>query len=162
MAGGLKHAEIGSGRQMTDQELDARFESFGARLKADISAEIRAEGVITRRHFDVVAEGLKADIRVIADGHLALRDDVAGLKAGQERLEHGQERLEIRQLALEHRQGKLEERQGKLEERQGKLEEGQGRLEERQGKLEERQEALGESQRDLATEVRLLAARLPA
>jgi len=126
---------------MTDQELDARFESFGAKLKADISAEIRAEGLVTRRHFDVVAEGLRAEIKVIADGHAALRDDVTSLKAGQERLERGQERLEIRQLALEHRQGKLEERQARLE---------------------ERQETLEESQHDLVTEVRLLVARLPA
>ena len=125
---------------MTDQELDARFESFGATRKADISAtisaEIKAEGLITRRHFDVVAEGLRAEIKVIADGHVALRDDATSLKAGQERLERGQERLEIRQrqLVLEHRQGKLEERQERLE----------------------------ESQHDLVTEVRLLAARLPA
>jgi uncharacterized protein (DUF3084 family) len=129
---------------MTDQELDARFESFGAQLKA----EIKSEGLITRRHFDVIAEGLRAEIKVVADGHPALRDDVTSLKTGQERLERGQERLEIRQMALEHRQGKLEERQGKLEERQSRL--------------EGRQEGLEESQRDLVTEVRLLAARLPA
>jgi len=127
---------------MTDQELDARFESFGAQLKA----EIKSEGLITRRHFDVIAEGLRAEIKVVADGHPALRDDVTSLKTGQERLERGQERLEIRQMALEHRQGKLEKRQGKLEE----------------SRLEGRQEGLEESQRDLVTEVRLLAARLPA
>ena len=62
---------------MTDQELDERFESFGAKLKADISAAIKAEGLITRRHFDIVAEALKAEIKVIADGHAALRDDVS-------------------------------------------------------------------------------------
>ena len=125
---------------MTDQELNARFERFETTFK-DIRTDIKAEGEITRRHFDVVAEDLKANIKIIAEGHDALRQDVADLKAGQTRLEAGQERLEIRQLALEHRQGKLEERQGKLEERQGELE---------------------GAQRDLVTEVRLLAARLPA
>lgn len=35
--------------------------------KADVKAEVKAEAEITRRHFDVVAEGLRADIRVFAD-----------------------------------------------------------------------------------------------
>lgn len=94
---------------MTDQELDARFEGFAANLKSemssfksDITTDIKAEGEITRRHIDVVAEGLRADISVIAEGHDALRAD--------------QVRLETRRLALEHRQGKLEERQADLEE----------------------------------------------
>jgi hypothetical protein len=106
---------------MTDEELDARFERFAADiktgLKAEISLEIKAEGATTRRHFDVVAEGLRADIKVIADGHVALHDDMVIVKTGQARLEVRQERLEIRQLALEHRQGKLEDRQEKLVER---------------------------------------------
>jgi hypothetical protein len=137
---------------MTDDELDARFGRLAADIKADvrgeiqefkgeIRAEIKAEGVTTRRHFDIVAEGLKADIKVIADGHAALHEDMVGVKTGQARLEGRQERLEIRQLALEHRQGKLEDRQGKLE---------------------ERVETLAEGQQELVTEVRLLAARLPA
>ena len=41
--------------------------------KADVSAEIQAEGVRTRRHFDVVAEGLHADIRMVAEGVVALQ-----------------------------------------------------------------------------------------
>jgi hypothetical protein len=72
---------------MTDEELDARFERFAADikagvkadiansragLKAEISAEIKAESATTRRHFDVVAEALRTDIKVIADGHAAL------------------------------------------------------------------------------------------
>jgi hypothetical protein len=106
---------------MTDQELDARFEKFAATIssemstfRSDIRSGIKTEGEITRRHFDVVAEGLKAEIKVIADGHLALRVDMASLKAAQERLEGRQERLEIRQFALEHRQGRLEEGQHDL------------------------------------------------
>jgi len=134
---------------MTDEELTARFDGLAADIKtvktelkgeisADIKAEIKAEGATTRRHFDVVAEGLRAEIKVIADGHTALHDDMVGVKTGQARLEGRQERLEIRQLALEHRQGKLEDRQGKLE---------------------ERVETLSDGQRALVTEVRLLAAR---
>jgi uncharacterized protein (DUF3084 family) len=147
---------------MTDQELDGRFESFAKTLKSEITAEIKAEGEITRRHFDVVADGFKADVRIIAEGHDALRADVAELKAGQGRLEAGQGRLEIRQLALEHRQGKLEERQERLEGRQERLEGRQERLEGRQERLEGRQGAIEGGQQALINEVRSLAARLPA
>ena len=134
---------------MTDQELNARFDS----LRAEIKTEIKAEGETTRRHFDVVGEGLRAEIRVIAEGHTALRDDVAELKAGQSRLEGRQERLEIRQLALEHRQGRLEEGQGKLEDRVGELERGQVAF-------RESQQDLIDGQRVLVAEVRQLSARL--
>ena len=140
---------------MTDEELTARFDSLAAdikavktEVKAEISAEIKAEGVTTRRHFDVVSEGLRAEIKVITDGHTALHVDMVGVKTGQTRLEARQERLEIRQLALEDRQGKLEDRQGKLEERVETLSEGQHEL--------------VDGQRALVTEVRLMAARLPA
>lgn len=34
--------------------------------------DLRAEGETTRRHFDVVAESLREDIRIIAEGHLSL------------------------------------------------------------------------------------------
>ena len=34
--------------------------------------EIREEGISTRRHFDVVAESLRDDIRIIAEGLIAL------------------------------------------------------------------------------------------
>ena len=130
---------------MTDQELSARF--------ASIEESIRAEAVVTRRHFDVVAEGLRIDIKIVAEGHDTLQQKTDDLKDGLSRVEVGQQRLEVRQTALEHRQGRLEERQGKLEGRQGKLED-------RQGKLEERQEGLENQQRALTTEVRGLAARL--
>jgi len=46
--------------------------------------------IVTRRHFDVAAEGLRHEIELIADGHTAVRDDVAVLKLGQQRLEAGQ------------------------------------------------------------------------
>ena len=34
--------------------------------------EIREEGISTRRHFDVVSESLRDDIRIIAEGLIAL------------------------------------------------------------------------------------------
>jgi len=39
----------------------------------------------TRTHFDVVAGGLRDDIRKIAEGHGTLRRDLDELKAGQRR-----------------------------------------------------------------------------
>ena len=44
---------------------------------------------MTRRHFDVVADGLEADIKIIAEGHDALRQDLTGLNAGQQRVKAG-------------------------------------------------------------------------
>jgi len=56
---------------MTDQELDARFES----LTVGIRAEIKAEGVTTRHHFDVVTANIRAEIRSILNGRLERLDD---------------------------------------------------------------------------------------
>ena len=44
-----------------------------AGVTAEIHAAVRAEGAETRRHFDVVAEGLHADIRMVAEGVIALQ-----------------------------------------------------------------------------------------
>jgi len=53
---------------------------------------VREEGERTRRHFDVVADGLNETIKVIADGHKALNvciselsDDVKTILANHER-----------------------------------------------------------------------------
>jgi len=118
---------------MTADELDDRF--------ARLEALMRAESAETRRHFDVAAEGLRLEIRVIAEGHEVLRADVAELKTGQTRLEAGLGRLEIRQQALEYRQERVETRLERVESGQSELSDGQ---------------------QALVTEVRLLAARLRA
>jgi hypothetical protein len=120
---------------VTDAELNARFET----LQTTLEASIKAEGLVTRRHFDIVTDGLRADIRIITEGHDVQRERTDELKAGLARVEAGQGRLEIRQLGLEHRQG---------------------RLEEPQETLEEHQKELADAHRALTTEVRLLAARL--
>jgi hypothetical protein len=56
--------------------------------------ELREEGERTRRHFDVVAERMRDDIRLVAEGHLATE-----AKFDRHRLEH---------LALERRVTTLE------------------------------------------------------
>ena len=118
---------------MTADELDDRF--------ARLEALMRSESAETRRHMDVVAEGLQFQVQVVAEGHDALRADVGELKIGQQRLEAGMARLEVRQEALEYRQERVETR---LE------------------RVEAGQTELAEEQRALVTEVRLLAARRPA
>ena len=45
----------------------------------EVQTLIEEEGKRTRRHFDVVAEGLKDNIRVIADGHRALGDRITAV-----------------------------------------------------------------------------------
>ena len=67
-------------------ELNARFSA--------IQASIKAEGLITRRHIDIVAEGLRGDIRLIAEAHEVLRQKMDGLSHAVGRLEAGQDWLE--------------------------------------------------------------------
>jgi uncharacterized protein (DUF3084 family) len=122
---------------MTADELDDRF--------ARLEALMRTESAETRRHMDVVAEGLQLQIQVIAEGHDALRADVGELKAGQRRLEAGMARLEVRQDALEYRQARVETRLDGVETRLASVEAGQAEL--------------ADGQRALVTEVRLIAAR---
>lgn len=48
--------------------------------RAEVHDAIRAEGVETRRYFDVVAERLQGSINLIAEGHLALDRKVDDLR----------------------------------------------------------------------------------
>ena len=130
---------------MKDEDVRAEF--------TRIETLIVAANTETLTRFAVLAESLEDKFKVLADGHIALRDDVGQLREGQQRLEAGQNRLELRQEALEFRQGRLEERQERLEGRQERLEEGQRGIQDRLTIVET-------GQQSLVTEVRLLSARL--
>lgn len=67
------HAEIQAAIAplATRTELQAAIAPLATR--AEMSAAIREEGVTTRRRFDLVAEGLRADIRMIAEGIVAVQ-----------------------------------------------------------------------------------------
>ena len=56
-------------------EIQAAIAPLATKLevRAEIQAAVRAEGIETRRHFDVVAEGLRTDIRMIAEGIVAVQ-----------------------------------------------------------------------------------------
>ena len=71
---------------------------------------IKKENEETRRHFDGVAEGLRSDIRLLAEGHAALVEKVDHLDAKVDRLETKVDRLEIRMDHLETRLDHLETR----------------------------------------------------
>ncbi|MEQ1912654.1 MAG: hypothetical protein ABMA15_27805 [Vicinamibacterales bacterium] len=61
-------------------------------------ADMKAEAEQTRRHFDVVAEGLRAEIRLIADGHAATQ---ASDKATRTDLERVRDQHDRRLMHLE-------------------------------------------------------------
>ena len=54
------------------QNADARLSAEIRRVETTLRQEIREEGIDTRRHFDVIAESLRDDIRIIAEGLIAL------------------------------------------------------------------------------------------
>jgi hypothetical protein len=48
---------------------------------ATLRAEMRTEAAETRRHFDVVAEGLRGDIRLVAEGVVASTESIERLRS---------------------------------------------------------------------------------
>jgi hypothetical protein len=68
--------------------------------KAELRAEVREEGVRTRQHFDAVAERLEGQIRLVAEGVVALQQrqdaDRTELKADIASLDRRVTRLEAR------------------------------------------------------------------
>jgi putative N-acetylmannosamine-6-phosphate epimerase len=54
------------------REVDTCLSAEIRRVEATLRQGIREEGIATRRHFDVVAESLRDDIRIIAEGVIAL------------------------------------------------------------------------------------------
>ena len=96
---------------MNSGDIEARFDEIANLItteNAETRRRVQSESLETRRHFDVVAEGLHDQIKLAAEGHSALVESISELKGGFERLEAGQSRLELRQLALESLQGRLE------------------------------------------------------
>ena len=75
-----------------------------------------------KRHFDVVAENLRDDIRLVAEGHQVLNRHIEQLGIGQDKVITRLDSIDARTLVLEKGQEKLEKGQEKLEKRQEKLE----------------------------------------
>ena len=58
-----------------DPEIRVEFEETHRRIDA-VAAQIQLAAVETRRHFDVVAEGMRADVRLVAEGVASLAERV--------------------------------------------------------------------------------------
>jgi len=57
---------------MAQDALDAGFD----RLRQELRQDIQASAAETRRHFEVIAESLRSDIQVVAEGLNALDEKV--------------------------------------------------------------------------------------
>ena len=67
--------------------LGRKFEAVDTRLDQMATQEqLQAQQAETRRHFEVVAEGMRADIRQVAEGHQFLVDGQARIMGRIERL----------------------------------------------------------------------------
>jgi hypothetical protein len=64
----------GVGEQVTSLSEEIR------RVETTLRREILEEGVTTRRHFDVVAESLRDDIRIVAEGLVTLHAKVETMR----------------------------------------------------------------------------------
>ena len=67
-------------------------------MDAELLNAIKQDNEQTRRHFDVVAESLESQIRVIAEGHGVLVEKIDGLGTRIDRLE-----TQVENFALETR-----------------------------------------------------------
>lgn len=65
----------------TRDEMHAAITTAVAPLatRAELHHVVQEEGASTRLHFDVVAERLEGQIRLIAEGHVALNDKIEAL-----------------------------------------------------------------------------------
>jgi hypothetical protein len=70
-------------RDLTALRQEMRQESRAdlAEAMATLRAEMRTDGAETRRHFDVVAEGLRSDIRLVAEGVVANTEAIERLRS---------------------------------------------------------------------------------
>ena len=101
---------------MTDEELNGRFANIDQHFedtRRDIKVEematreyIKAEGLITRAHFDAVAEAIKEDVKLIAAGHGTLRERTDRHEVRLDKLELHQARVGLRVRALEYRRAR--------------------------------------------------------
>ncbi len=115
--------------------LGRKFDQMDARLdQTATKEEVGAQQAETRRHFDVVAEGLRDQIRTVAEG-------VAGvaqrLDQVEQRLDHFQRKVEDEfaetRAAIRFSYAQLERRIQELEGNYASLDERVARLEGREG-----------------------------
>ena len=106
--------------------VDQRFEAIDRRFEeVATKGEVRAQQAETRRHFDVVAEGLRGQMQLLAEGVATLdeklnrfREEVAGeFKEMKSMVRISYAELDRRIQELESNYAALNERVGRLEAR---------------------------------------------
>ena len=88
--------------------IDARFDAVDARfdaLRQEVRDEIAREGVTTRRHIDVVAESIKADVAVFMARLVTLDQRVTVVRSEQTTRAGALSDHEVRLQALERPRG---------------------------------------------------------
>ena len=88
---------------MVQDALDARFD----RLRQELSQDIHGSAAETRRHFEVVAESLRSEIQVVAEGLNALDEKVERFR---DEVHHEFSKVDRRFLHLDARIAVLERR----------------------------------------------------
>jgi hypothetical protein len=109
------------------EEVDRRFDRTATR------DELQAQQTETRRHFDVVGEGLRSQMQLFAEGHQALVE-------GHQVLVEGQERILERVESLERELGAMIRiSYAQLDDRVRNCERGLAAVQERLARVEARQ-----------------------
>ena len=105
-------------------QVDQRFEGMDRRLDQMATKEdVRAQQAETRRHFDVVAEGLRSQIQLVAEGVSAANQRLDGFQQKVEEefaetraaIRFSYAQLDERIQSLEHNYSALNERVARLE-----------------------------------------------
>jgi hypothetical protein len=80
--GDLREVKTSLRAELREVETHVRTElgETETRLRTEFRHEIREEGSTTRRHFDVVAESLRDDIRIMAEGLVTLDAKVDAMR----------------------------------------------------------------------------------
>jgi hypothetical protein len=94
--------EIQASAAEVRRELREEIRASAAEIRADLRQEIQGSAAETRRHFDVVAEALRSDNRLLAEGLVALDQKVERFHAETQEQFHQVDRRLLR-LEVERR-----------------------------------------------------------
>jgi hypothetical protein len=87
-----------------DEAISASETQLESTLEARLGARVDASAAETRRHMDVVAEDLKANIALVAEGVVTLTERLGGeMRAGFDIVDRRLLRLETRLLSTPER-----------------------------------------------------------
>ena len=106
-----RHAE--QQREQSEQHAERQREEFQRHLeivRRDFKADLENGLAETRHHMGILTEGLRSDIRAIAEGYDALRQEIGGVREQLADLQERVTRLEGQVVALRDMTADLQER----------------------------------------------------